>query len=243
MNNKIQAVICAAGLGNRLRPLTDNCPKPLISVGKKMIIEYMLDNFSDCGLKNIIITVGYKSEMIKQRLGSRYKNCRISYIENHEYAISDNLYSLWLGRNEVNEGMIFFNGDIIFHKNILDNIINFNHNGIVTDYDVKITEDAMKVRYKDNQLSQIGKKINETADGWAIGIYRLTQPATKEYFKIAGDIFNKEGTKKVSFVRPLEKLAKKNSITGVPTNKYRWAEIDDYQDYQVASKIINEITG
>lgn len=242
-NNKIKVIICAAGQGRRLRPLTDNCPKPLVTIGDKTIIEYMLDHFSSCGLTDITIVVGYRAETVKEKIGNQYQNCTIHYIENKEYAVSDNLYSLWLARRKITNGMLFLNGDIIFHHNILRNVLNHSHlNVIATDFDCEITEDAMKVKYTNGVLDRIGKKIEEGADGWAVGIYQLSQKASEEYFKVAGDLFrNNKKDKNISFVIPLQKMAPQISIIGVPTDNYGWVEIDDHQDYEKAKRIINKI--
>ena len=79
MKNKFQAVICAAGEGSRLRPLTDHCPKPLIKVGNKTILEYQLDNISALGIKEVIIVVGYKAETIIKKIGDQYKGCQYRF--------------------------------------------------------------------------------------------------------------------------------------------------------------------
>ncbi len=57
------------GLGTRLRPLTDDRPKPLLSVGNKPLLETIIANFSKYGFKNIILSVNYKSEMIEDYFG------------------------------------------------------------------------------------------------------------------------------------------------------------------------------
>jgi dTDP-glucose pyrophosphorylase/predicted transcriptional regulator len=76
LNNLIQVterknwiIIMAGGLGQRLRPLTDDCPKPLLKIGDKPILQIILDNFIEYGFKKFFISVNYKGEMIKDWFG------------------------------------------------------------------------------------------------------------------------------------------------------------------------------
>ena len=64
-----KAMILAAGRGERMRPLTDTIPKPLLRVGNKMLIEYHLDNLAFAGFKEIVINHAYLGDMIEKALG------------------------------------------------------------------------------------------------------------------------------------------------------------------------------
>lgn len=81
----MKAMILAAGLGNRMRPLTDHLPKPLICVAGKPLIEYHLEKLSDAGITEVIINVAYLGEKIIQHLGdgSRW-NLQIRYSHEQE---------------------------------------------------------------------------------------------------------------------------------------------------------------
>ena len=69
----MKAMILAAGRGDRLRPLTDEMPKPLLEVAGKSLIEYHLQNLADAGIKEIIINTAWLAEKIHQQLGSGEK--------------------------------------------------------------------------------------------------------------------------------------------------------------------------
>ncbi len=78
-------VLMAGGLGSRLRPLTDKCPKPLLKVGGKPIVENILENFIEHGFRQFHLAVHYKSGMFKEYFGdgSRW-GIQISYLEERE---------------------------------------------------------------------------------------------------------------------------------------------------------------
>ena len=65
------AMVLAAGLGTRMKPLTETTPKPLIHVGGKALIDYALDRFSDAGVGNAIVNVHYLADQVENHLQSR----------------------------------------------------------------------------------------------------------------------------------------------------------------------------
>ncbi len=81
-NNENTIILMAGGLGTRLRPLTENIPKPMLSVGNKPILETIIEGFKRYGFTNFIISVNYKKEVIQDYFldGSAF-GVSISYIE------------------------------------------------------------------------------------------------------------------------------------------------------------------
>ena len=78
--NKV--VIMAGGKGTRLRPLTKNTPKPMLKVGGKPILQAIIKRFSDCGFKDLIICVNYKSHIIENYFGNGDKfGVKIEYVK------------------------------------------------------------------------------------------------------------------------------------------------------------------
>lgn len=69
----MKAIILAGGLGTRLRPLTDNIPKPLLPIKGKPIIEHAILNFKKHGIVDIILSIGYRADQIKEYFGDGSK--------------------------------------------------------------------------------------------------------------------------------------------------------------------------
>lgn len=113
-SNKI--VLMVGGLGKRLRPLTDNKPKPLLDVGNKPILETIIAGFSKCGFKNIILSVNYKAQMIEEYFGdgSQFGVC-IDYV--HEEQRMGTAGALSLMKNTLNEPFFVMNGDLLTNVN------------------------------------------------------------------------------------------------------------------------------
>ncbi len=84
----MKAMILAAGRGERLRPLTDTMPKPLLKAGSKSLIEHHLFNLADNGISDVVINIAWLGQLIKETLGTGEKyNLHISYSDEGEQAL------------------------------------------------------------------------------------------------------------------------------------------------------------
>jgi len=107
----IDVVLMAGGRGERLRPLTDNTPKPLLKIGNKPIIEHNIDNLLSYGIENIFITIKYLGSQIIEHFGSNgYKNIQIKYIE--ETQPLGTIGSVRLIRDFVHDNVLVMNSDL-----------------------------------------------------------------------------------------------------------------------------------
>ena len=116
----MQAIILAAGMGKRLRPLTDNIPKCMIEVNKTPILINTLDILSQFPVQEVIIVVGHKKEIIQNRVGTTYRGMTITYVANDVYDTTNNIYSLWLAKDLVRDNVLLFEGDIFFEKALVE---------------------------------------------------------------------------------------------------------------------------
>jgi len=82
---KIKALILAGGKGSRLNSLTDDMPKPLLPVNYKPLLSYVIENLRDNGIRDIVISLGYKADLVMKTYGSGYAfGVNIKYIVEEE---------------------------------------------------------------------------------------------------------------------------------------------------------------
>jgi len=77
-------VVIAAGEGTRMRPLTDDKPKPLLKVGGKPMLERCFDSLAEAGAEEFVVVVGYEKEKITERYGDAYDGIPITYAHQDE---------------------------------------------------------------------------------------------------------------------------------------------------------------
>lgn len=107
----MKAIILAAGEGRRLRPLTDDRPKCLVTFHGTPLIDFQLSALRTCGVSDIVVVTGHQAEAL-QRAGVR---C----VRNPDYAASNMVYSLFCAEEELNEDLIVCYGDLVFHAPLL----------------------------------------------------------------------------------------------------------------------------
>lgn len=109
-------VLMVGGLGSRLRPLTNNCPKPLLKIGSKPILETILENFIEYGFENFYFAVNYRAEMIKKYFGDGSKfGVKIQYLNEEKRMGTAGALSLLTATQK--EPILIMNGDLLTKVN------------------------------------------------------------------------------------------------------------------------------
>lgn len=117
------ALLLAAGTGSRLFPLTQNYPKCLTLVNEKSILERLVIILKKKGFKRLVIVTGYQEIFIKEFLGTISGNMTIEYVYSPLYRTTNNIYSLWMARNIINEPFVLVESDLVFDISQFDNMI------------------------------------------------------------------------------------------------------------------------
>lgn len=121
---KNSVVLMAGGLGSRLRPLTNDCPKPLLKVGGKPLLENIIESFAGYGFKRFFISVNYMAEMIKDYFEDGAKlGVSISYLWEHKRLGTAGALSQLTAHPE--ESFFVMNGDLLTQINF-DHLLDFH---------------------------------------------------------------------------------------------------------------------
>lgn len=125
--------LMAGGFGKRLRPLTNNCPKPMLKVGEKPILEQILLNFVEAGFHRFYISTHYMPEVIRDHFGDGEKwGVSIQYVHENEPLGTGGALGL-LPHEEIDQPLFMMNGDLLTSLN-LHSFLEFHetHNGVAT---------------------------------------------------------------------------------------------------------------
>ena len=167
LNNLLQAtkqdnlvIIMAGGMGTRLYPLTENCPKPMLRVGTKPILEIILENFMSHGFYNFCFAVNYKASMIKEYFSNGENfGVNISYIEEEKRLGTAGALSLL--KEIPKSPVIVVNGDILTNANysrLLEYQNETNADAVMWIREYSLQVPFGVVEFEDNKLKKIVEK-------------------------------------------------------------------------------------
>jgi len=117
------ALLLAAGIGSRLYPLTRNEPKCLTIVNAMSILERLISNLNQHGFKHLVVITGHLENHIRDFLGNQAGDIKIDYIFSPLYKTTNNIYSLWMAREIINEPFLLLESDLVFDESLLDDML------------------------------------------------------------------------------------------------------------------------
>jgi len=237
-----KAIILNAGEGKRLRPLTQNMPKCLLKIGNKTILEHQLSSLEKCGIKTVILVLGYNFRMILEKLRQCSFDLRIRHTLNPVYSKTNTAYSLWLVRNEMNQDFIYLNGDVFFHTSILKRLIRSKHDTCLAIVRKEVGAEEVKVKLANDLITGLSKEmIPSSANGEFVGIAKFSQSINDAFKTKLNEIVN-EGKLNAFFELAVQRLLKSHNVWAVDVSDLPCIEIDTYRDLNDAKRIYLKLT-
>jgi len=243
-SNNMKAVILAAGVGSRIRPLTDNCPKSLLKVGGHTILEMMISHIRDCGITDVVFVLGYLQEQIKDYVTQNFPELNVHFITNEQYATTNTGFSLMLARDLVaGSSFIKFDADVVFDKTILRQLISCDHdNALCIDKNIQLDAEEIKVIIRENnRVVKASKTVNpKEAIGESIGIEKISAETALQLFSelevMMQDTQNHQEYYEAAYERLIEKDV---PFYALDISGLKWVEIDTQEDFISAKKIFS----
>jgi choline kinase len=253
----MKVIILAAGQGTRLRPLTDDKPKCLVTVNGRSIIERQLDTMHQCGIKDADMTIvtGYCSDVLKDR----FKDTAINIIVNQEYETTNMVCSLMCAGSlmESEDDIMISYGDIIYNEDVFRKILESKDDMsvIVDDGWYKYwsercenpLDDAETLMFDENDyLTEIGQKTTDLkkVQSQYIGLMRFRGAGIKAVLDLCAQAKQRSerGEPLWRTTRSYSKMYMTDLLQGLIEEKYKlkavhinrgWFEIDDCDDLKV----------
>ena len=245
----MQAVILAAGLGSRLKKLTENNTKSMVEVNGISLMERMLRILDHKSLSNIIVVTGYKSEFFIDYIKSLNVKTKLTFINNDIYDKTNNIYSMFLAKSEmIKEDSILLESDLIFDDKMIAEIIDDKRKNLalVAKFERWMDGTCIKINEKEEIMAFIpGKDFNfEEADDYykTINIYKFSKEFSKNiYFPFLEAYMSANGRNDYyeAVLKTIIDLGKNHISAKVISEDIKWYEIDDEQDLNIASSIFS----
>ncbi|UPK05843.1 phosphocholine cytidylyltransferase family protein [Bradyrhizobium sp. 170] len=243
-----RAVILAAGLGSRLRPLTDLRPKPLVTVNGTPIIHNALRNLESVGVEEVTIVVGYRKDAIQYACGSRFGELEIKYVESTVFDRTGSAHSLWLARDTLLSGDCFLlEGDVFFEEDALRYLL-FGEatdvaavapfNALMQGSAVLLSDrgfiSAFRMKQTSATLNADGPRLFKT-----LNVLRLSATTLRAMIVPALDDIIGSGATQAYTEELFAYLVEKRGLqlATARCDDLRWYEIDSAEDLRIAERI------
>jgi len=233
----MKALILNSGIGERLRPLTEDMPKALIKIGDKTILGHQLDNLISCNIRNIIITTGPFADKIKEHVKEKYANLEVSYVNNPEYETTNYIYSMWLTKELIDDDIILIHGDLLFDKKLLERLINENcENCVLVNRKIRAPEKDFKAVIVNNRVVKIGVEFFGENAFFSAPLYKFSQ---SDFLRWLDEIeqFIEKGDVKNYAEDAFNKISDKIVLRPLYFDKELCMEIDTVEDLEMARNI------
>lgn len=245
----MQAIILAAGMGNRLGKYTQNNTKCMLEINGKKLIHRALHALETNGIQKCILVVGYQKQNVIDLIGSQFGKMKIEYISNDVYDKTNNIYSLYLAKdNLLEDDTLLLESDLIFEDRIISDLLQNKEPSLAVVAKHEAWMDGTVVQIdSENVITQFVPKnfFNyKDIDSYykTVNIYKFSKeylrdsyvPFLEAYSKAMGN--NEYYEQVLRVVTTLEK----NELKALCLSDHKWYEIDDIQDKDIAEVLFED---
>ena len=239
---QMKAIILAAGVGSRIRPMTDNCPKTLLEIGGVTILERMLSNIQTCGINEVVIVLGYLHDQIEDFVRDSFTDLDVHFVVNTRYTETNTGFSLMLAEGLVKGSpFVKFDADVVFDKEILERLLASNdQNCLCVDKNIQLDAEEIKVVVRDgNRIVKASKTVPACdAIGESIGIEKVCVETADVLFSELRTMMAHDHNLQEYYEGAYERLFEKDvSFHALDITGLKWIEIDTRQDFDTAENI------
>jgi len=227
----MKAIILAAGKGTRLDGAAVK-PKCLVEIGGSSLLQRQIETLKSLDIKKIVVVVGFGADGVREECGNE-----VTFVENIRFAETSSLYSLWLAKEHLSEGFVVLNCDVLFHPQMLADLLGSSHPDALLLSDTEIAplgDEEMKVKVKDQLVVDISKAMDPSeADGENVGVVKFSANGAKLLVEYMNNLIE-SGAIKDWAPRAFREFARHHPLHALSTRGLPWIEIDFPEDYQRA---------
>jgi len=229
----MQCIILAAGKGTRLRPLTENTPKPLVEVNNKALLDHIVEALPSA-IDELIIVTGYLGEQIREHCGDEFHGRKVTYL--HQEEQNGTAKALWLCKDLIKGRFLFMFADDIHGKNDLARAVSYSRSMLVSQVD-NPEKFGIVVRRPDGTISQMIEKPEHAPSNCASTGAMVLDKSIFEYEPLESETIKGE----FYLTEVIERYSKDFPIAVVEQNT--WIPIANLDDVERANAIFAAAEG
>ena len=235
----MKAIILAAGMASRLRPLTLHTPKSLLTIDGKSLLQRSMDALIQNGIKDFVIVTGYLHEKIEAFVKEQYADTiSVKFIYNNVYDSTNNIYSLWLARPEAEgEDFLLLDSDLLYDPQIITEVMANKAANVLTLIKHDLGEEEMKVvTDADGVIKEISKTCNPSdAAGESLGIEKIGKEYSAALYTELEVMMNTEHLENKFYELAFERLIPQGHTYNVLDVSHLFScELDTVEDFENA---------
>jgi NDP-sugar pyrophosphorylase family protein len=241
----MKGLILAAGMGTRLDPLTRDCPKCMVHVAGRPMMEFQLDALRRAGIRHCTIVLGYMADSVRDYFGTEYKGVRLSYVENADYAKTNNLYSFLLAKAGFDDDLVLLEGDLVFDDRLVSQLVGTSEKNVAIVDQFRSDMDGTLILAQDGIATSMVLKADQ-GPGFdyspalkTVNIYKLSRETLIDSIVPEMESFITEGRTDQYYEAAFASLIElgRMNMAIMHTEKSKWAEIDTLDDLREAEKM------
>ena len=248
----MQAIILAAGMGRRLGEYTKNQTKCMVPVNGVRLIDRVLGQLSKLQLQRVIIVTGYKGKELREHIESlplfpsQKKGLKVEFVENPIYDKTNNIYSLSLVKDQLQEDdTLLIESDLILSDRLFEMILEnpYPNLALVAKYETWMDGTMVRIDADDNIVNFISKDAfdyNDVSSYYkTVNVYKFDKQFLREKYVPFLDAYTKAVGLNEYYENVLRiiSLLSGHELKALPIGNEKWYEIDDKQDLDIAEAL------
>jgi len=226
-----RAIILAAGRGTRMASYSNRCPKSLLELKGKPLLERQLRSLSEAGINDFVVVGGYMMEMLKDFIDNSEYNIRLLY--NPFYAVTNSIASLWFARQFLEGDVFITNADTYYSQPVYRRLMGNSSDFVFGVDEGKRNDMDYRVTMADGAILDMGKDIPENESmAEYIGIALIRNAGVGLFRDILHNVITAGNYNLWWEDLFIELMARGEKISYTDVTGELWFEIDEIRDYR-----------